>query len=144
MNFIYKIKNFQRVMEEKNKLKTEFENYKKRTDEQLSNLSEERFEQLKEISNLKESLASSVSDKKKLKEISGAKGGLKKQNNKLLKKINSLEAKIKIQDKQLSEYKDKKWLVRELTPEKARSQKIKPVKPMKSSVIKYMAEKHNY
>lgn len=58
MNFIYKIKNFQRVMEERDRLKKNFEKYKTETDVQISKLSEERFNQLQEISSLKDSLSS--------------------------------------------------------------------------------------
>lgn len=144
MNFIYKIKNFQRVMEERDRLKKNFEKYKTETDVQISKLSEERFNQLREISSLKDSLSSQKELEKELKKVYGAKGGLIKENNKLVKKINESNTKIKLLEEQLSEYKDKKWLVRELTPEKARTQKIQPARIVRKSVTKYMAEKHDY
>jgi chromosome segregation ATPase len=144
MNFIYKIKNFQRVMEERDRLKKNFEKYKNETDVQISKLSEERFNQLQEISSLKYSLSSQKKLEKELKQAYGAKGGLIRENNKLVKKINESNAKIKLLEEQLSEYKDKKWLVRELTPEKARTQKIQPARIVRKSVTKYMAEKHDY
>lgn len=142
MNFIYKIKNFQRVMEERDKVIDEFTDYKTKTDKLIEALAEDKFKQLQEISSLKDMLI----DKKDLeiKKINGAKGGLQKENNKL---SNELEESKKVQkslEEQLADYKNNKWLVRELTPEKARTQKIKPVKPVKSSVTKYMAEKHDY
>lgn len=144
MNFIYKIKNFQRVMEERDRLKENFKKYKTETDVQISKLSEERFNQLQEISSLKDSLSSQNELEKELKQAYVAKGGLIKENNKLVKKINESNTKIKLLEEQLSEYKDKKWLVRELTPEKARTQKIQPVRTVRKSVTKYMAEKHDY
>lgn len=144
MNFIYKIKNFQRVMEERDRLKKNFEKYKTETDIQISKLSEERFNQLREISSLKDSLSSQKELEKELKQAYGAKGSLIRENNKLVKKINESNTKIKLLEEQLSEYKDKKWLVRELTPEKARPQKIQPVRTVRKSVTKYMAEKHDY
>lgn len=142
MAFIYKIKNFQRVVDDRDKVIDEFTDYKTKTDKLIEALAEDRFKQLQEISSLKDMLI----DKKDLeiKKINGAKGGLQKENNKL---SNELEESKKVQkslEEQLADYKNKKWLVRELTPEKARTQKIKPVKTVKSSVTKYMAEKHDY
>lgn len=142
MDFIYKIKNFQRVVDDRDKVIDEFTDYKTKTDKLIEALAEDRFKQLQEISSLKDMLI----DKKDLeiKKINGAKGGLQKENNKL---SNELEESKKVQkslEEQLADYKNKKWLVRELTPEKARTQKIKPVKTVKSSVTKYMAEKHDY
>lgn len=142
MDFIYKIKNFQRVVDDRDKVIDEFTDYKTKTDKLIEALAEDKFKQLQEISSLKDMLI----DKKDLeiKKINGAKGGLQKENNKL---SNELEESKKVQkslEEQLADYKNNKWLVRELTPEKARTQKIKPVKPVKSSVTKYMAEKHDY
>ena len=142
MAFIYKIKNFQRVVDDRDKVIDEFTDYKTKTDKLIEALAEDRFKQLQEISSLKDMLI----DKKDLeiKKINGAKGGLQKENNKL---SNELEESKKVQkslEEQLADYKNNKWLVRELTPEKARTQKIKPVKTVKSSVTKYMAEKHDY
>lgn len=142
MNFIYKIKNFQRVVDDRDKVIDEFTDYKTKTDKLIEALAEDRFKQLQEISSLKDMLI----DKKDLeiKKINGAKGGLQKENNKL---SNELEESKKVQkslEEQLADYKNNKWLVRELTPEKARTQKIKPVKTVKRSVTKYMAEKHDY
>ena len=142
MDFIYKIKNFQRVVDDRDKVIDEFTDYKTKTDKLIEALAEDRFKQLQEISSLKDMLI----DKKDLeiKKINGAKGGLQKENNKL---SNELEESKKVQkslEKQLADYKNNKWLVRELTPEKARTQKIKPVKLVKRSVTKYMAEKHDY
>ncbi len=142
MDFIYKIKNFQRVVDDRDKVIDEFTDYKTKTDKLIEALAEDRFKQLQEISSLKDMLI----DKKDLeiKKINGAKGGLQKENNKL---SNELEESKKVQkslEEQLADYKNNKWLVRELTPEKARTQKIKPVKTVKSSVTKYMAEKHDY
>lgn len=142
MNFIYKIKNFQRVVDDRDKVIDEFTDYKTKTDKLIEALAEDKFKQLQEISSLKDMLI----DKKDLeiKKINGAKGGLQKENNKL---SNELEESKKVQkslEEQLADYKNNKWLVRELTPEKARTQKIKPVKPVKRSVTKYMAEKHDY
>lgn len=142
MDFIYKIKNFQRVVDDRDKVIDEFTDYKTKTDKLIEALAEDKFKQLQEISSLKDMLI----DKKDLeiKKINGAKGGLQKENNKL---SNELEESKKVQkslEEQLADYKNNKWLVRELTPEKARTQKIKPVKTVKSSVTKYMAEKHDY
>ena len=128
MNFIYKIKNFQRVVDDRDKVIDEFTDYKTKTDKLIEALAEDRFKQLQEISSLKDMLI----DKKDLeiKKINGAKGGLQKENNKL---SNELEESKKVQkslEEQLADYKNNKWLVRELTPEKARTQKIKPVKPI--------------
>lgn len=144
MNFIYKIKNFQRVMDERNKLKDEFDKYKDDTNKQISNISEERFKQLQEISDLKDLLNSQKNFEKELKQAYGSKGALTKEKNKLSKKLDESNIKIKSLEEQLSKYKNEKWLVRELTPEKARTQKIQPVRPTRKSVIKYMADKHDY
>ena len=144
MNIIYKIKNFQRVMGERDKLRDEFKNYKDNTDKQISNITEESFKQLQEISKLKDKLNNMNALKKSLKKIAGSKGALTRQNNKLFKQLDEVNLKNKLLEEKLTEYKDKKWLVRELTPEKARTQKIQPVRTVRKSVTKYMAEKHDY
>lgn len=117
MKIFYK-KDFQRVLEEKNNLEKEYEEYKSRKESVTSTLNKRCAEQFKQITSLNtenESLKKNNDIlKNKFIKQSTSKGGITKENHKLKAKIEELNDIIKQQEEKLS----KRYILTELKPGK--------------------------
>lgn len=152
MKIFYK-KDFQRVLEEKNKIEEEYQVYKEKSEKAITELNIKNSSQLKEITDLgnqiidKNSaikrytiLQTEISEensklKSKLTHANTSKGGLVKEINKLRSKVNSLIEEIKEKDKLLS----KRFILRELKPGRTPNMnKTKISKPMSNNVRNFM------
>lgn len=152
MKIFYK-KDFQRVLEEKNKIEEEYQVYKEKSEKAITELNIKNSSQLKEITDLgnqiidKNSaikrytiLQTEISEensklKSKLTHANTSKGGLVKEINKLRSKVNSLTEEIKEKDKLLS----KRFILRELKPGRTPNMnKTKISKPMSNNVRNFM------
>lgn len=152
MKIFYK-KDFQRVLEEKNKIEEEYQVYKEKREKVITELNIKNSSQLKEITDLgnqiidKNSaikrytiLQTEISEensklKSKLTHANTSKGGLVKEINKLRGKVNSLTEEIKEKDKLLS----KRFILRELKPGRTPNMnKTKISKPMSNNVRNFM------
>lgn len=152
MKIFYK-KDFQRVLEEKNKIEEEYQVYKEKSEKAITELNIKNSSQLKEITDLgnqiidKNSaikrytiLQTEISEensklKSKLTHANTSKGGLVKEINKLRGKVNSLAEEIKEKDKLLS----KRFILRELKPGRTPNMnKTKISKPMSNNVRNFM------
>lgn len=152
MKIFYK-KDFQRVLEEKNKIEEEYQVYKEKSEKAITELNIKNSSQLKEITDLgnqiidKNSvikrytiLQTEISEensklKSKLTHANTSKGGLTKEINKLRGKVNSLVEEIKEKDKLLS----KRFILRELKPGRTPNMnKTKISKPMSNNVRNFM------
>lgn len=118
MKIFYK-KDFYGVLEEKNKLKEEFENYKEEHKQTMSSLNSKYIEQLKEINTLNNQLLDKeeiLKEKEelevKLKSANTSKGGFTKQINKLKEEIKVLTSQIKEKDELLS----KRYILKTIKP----------------------------
>lgn len=118
MKIFYK-KDFYGVLEEKNKLKKEFENYKNEHKQAMSSLNSKYIEQLKEINILNNQLSDKekiLKEKEeletKLKSANTSKGGLTKEINKLRNQVKVLTGQIKEKDILLS----KRYIIRTIKP----------------------------
>lgn len=117
MKIFYK-KDFQRVLEEKEKLERDFEKYKKEKNIEVSQLNNE-IEMLYADNKLLDercSLLDNISHslKEELKETRGSKGGLTKENNKLKSENEELNKQIIELKKKLEESMTNKYLVRKI------------------------------
>ena len=152
MKIFYK-KDFQRVLEEKNKIEEEYQVYKEKSEKAITELNIKNSSQLKEITDLgnqiidKNSvikrytiLQTEISEensklKSKLIHANTSKGGLTKEINKLRGKVNSLAEEIKEKNKLLSE----RFILRELKPGRTPNMnKTKISKPMSNNVRNFM------
>lgn len=152
MKIFYK-KDFQRVLEEKNKIEEEYQVYKEKSEKAITELNIKNSSQLKEITDLgnqiidKNSaikrytiLQTEISEensklKSKLTHANTSKGGLVKEINKLRGKVNSLVEEIKEKNKLLSE----RFILRELKPGRTPNMnKTKISKPMSNNVRNFM------
>lgn len=118
MKIFYK-KDFYGVLEEKNKLKKEFENYKNEHKQAMSSLNSKYIEQLKEINILNNQLSDKekiLKEKEeletKLKSANTSKGELTKEINKLRNQVKVLTGQIKEKDILLS----KRYILKKLSP----------------------------
>lgn len=129
MKIFYK-KDFQRVLEEKNKIEEEYQVYKEKSEKAITELNIKNSSQLKEITDLgnqiidKNSaikrytiLQTEISEensklKSKLTHANTSKGGLVKEINKLRGKVNSLAEEIKNKEELLS----KRYILKTIKP----------------------------
>lgn len=118
MKIFYK-KDFYGVLEEKNKLEKEFEEYKKEYKQTMSSLNSKYIEQLQEINTLNNQLLDKeeiLKEKEeleiKLKSANTSKGGFTKQINKLKEEIKALTSQIKEKDELLS----KRYILKTIKP----------------------------
>lgn len=151
MGIIYKIMNFQRVLNNLNEtrrelanVQSEYDDYKLSKDVECNDLSDRVFELLNENSQLKNLKFSTEELRKEIKSLKCSKGGFTKKINILNKTNNELKNQIKDLEFKLKESMTDKFLRRELKPVKAKPQKIRPVKVIKPAVARYMADKHDY
>lgn len=132
MNFLYKIRNFQRVLEERNEAKKELAEYKIAATNNINALEEKAFDLLEENSKLKDSklkidvvheqlkedLKSSKLEtaavKEELDKVNKANGGYKTSNNEYKKKNAELKKQIEVLNKQISDLKSNRYLIKKI------------------------------
>jgi hypothetical protein len=152
MNFLYKIRNFQRVLDEKTDIEKQYKNYKKKSEGKIAALENKNQEQLKEISKQKNINTKQLEEISKLKienedladklaKANTSKGGLTKENNKLKKQNEELNLKLKEQEIELS----KRFIVKTVKPGRTPNTiKTKISKPMSNNVRNYMKKEFDY
>lgn len=140
MKIFYK-KDFQRVLEEKETLEKEYEDYKTSSEKTIKETNNKSFELLTENSKLKKLKLDVDEVKEELKKVNGAKGGLTKENNKLKGSIKNLESEIINLKAQITDLKSDRYIVRKIPTGRTKSTvKTKISKPMSNRVRKFMKE----
>lgn len=144
MKIFYK-KDFYGVLEQKNKLKEEFEKYKKISEENINALNTKCIEQLKNINILtfqlsdKEEIVKAKEELEiKLHKANTSRGGLTKENNKLKNQVETLKCQIKEKDELLS----KRYILKIIKPGRTPNTIKTSIKSSanESRAIKYVKE----
>lgn len=142
MKIFYK-KDFQRVLEEKNDLNKEYEDYKSTSENTISELNNKSYELLTENSKLKTLKLDVDKVKEELRKVNGAKGGLVKENNKLKSTIKDKDNEIADLKAKISDLQSDRYLIKKIPTGRTKStSKTKITSSSKeSNVIKYVKER---
>lgn len=145
MKIFYK-KDYERVLEEKNNLRKDYQKEK----EEYKKLIDNTTTKIDTLSNLLKQDETMIIDlnekikelKSKVKYEQGAKGGLTKQVHKLEDKIKELKSELTETKKQLKESMSDKYRVKKIPSGKTPTQKIKLKSQMKPAVRKFLKEEN--
>lgn len=160
MNFLYKIRNFQAVLEKSVELAKEFEQYKEDAANNIKALEDKAWDLLEENSKLKDSKLKSDGANEKLKEeLNSSKmetaavkdelakanrtiGGYKKSNNDYKKKNEELEKQVSELTKQVNDLKSDRYLIRKVPTGKTKNTIKTSIRNYanESRVIKYVKD----
>lgn len=142
MKIFYK-KDFQRVLEEKNNLKKEYEDYKSTRENAINELNNKSYELLIENSKLKTLKLDVDKVKEELRKVNGAKGGLVKENNKLKNIIKDKDNEIADLKAKISDLQSDRYLIKKIPSGRTKNTlKTKITSSSKeSNVIKYVKER---
>lgn len=118
----------------KNEYKNKYENLQKEIDEIVKYHEDKQYKAIEVIDKLRI----------ELKKAKCSRGGFTKKINDLSKENNELREKEKKLNNEIADLKSNRYLVKKIKSSKVPTQKINAIRTIKPSVLKYMAEKHDY